>query len=181
MKLAGSFIVLSLAFSLLFSCNSGKKKKQNYSPQEVQEALLAYNKRLSDNIRLEIANFIKSSPDTFVRADKGFYYRVIKKGNGVYPSINNPVACTLNYRLLDGTICYPDKEGEIKEFIVGRNSISILNHALPMVDVGGEIQVIVSPVMGFGMNGDGNKIPPARPFLVNISLLKVNNDAMNEQ
>lgn len=170
-------LLFSLLLFLTISCSSDKKKQKSYSAQEVQEALLAYNKRLADNIKTEINSFIESSADTFKKAEEGYYYRIVKEGNGVYPQINMQVSCIIKYSLLNGTLCYPEKQDEITEFVVGENTVSILNHSVQKVDVGGEIQAVVSPFMGFGLNGDGKNIPPARAILVNISLLKVNNGA----
>ncbi len=163
---------------LMVGCNSNKKKQPAYSQQEVQEALLAYNKRLAEHIKAEIEAFVQASQDSFQRAEEGYYFRTVGQGNGIYPQENDRVYCRVVFSMLDGTLCYPEKTEKIEEFVVGKNTLTILNHALKKVDVGGEIQAVVSPYMGFGLNGDGKNIPPARAFLVNISLLKVNSEGI---
>lgn len=171
-------LVLVVLIVLLSGCKSNKKKKPAYSNQEVQEALLAYNKRLAENIHAEIDTFVANSEFEYKKADEGFYYTVLRKGNNTYPTEGDKISCTVTFKLLDGSLCYPEKSGEISAFVVGKHYLTIVNKSVQKTDEGGEIEVVVSPYLGFGLNGDGKKIPPARPYLLNISFLKVNNDAI---
>lgn len=172
-----TFVIL-LLFSLLCGCQSNKKNKPSYSAQEVQEALLAYNKRLAEKIHAEIDTFVLKSEREFEKTDDGFYYTVLKSTNANYPKVGDKVWCKLTFKLMDGSICYPEKSGDISEFIVGKHGLPIVNSAVQKVAKGGEIEVVVSPYLGFGLNGDGKKIPPARSYLLNVSLLEINNGAL---
>lgn len=170
--------VLIFFVGLVVGCQSNKKNKPTYSAQEVQEALLAYNKRLAENIHAEIDTFVIHSTLNFEKSKDGFYYSIIKNGNNVYPKEGDKVSCSLVFKLLDGTFCYPKKLGEVTNFVVGKHALPIVNSGVFKIDEKGEIEVIVSPYLGFGLNGDGKNIPPARPYLLNITLLKVNNESL---
>jgi len=93
----------------------------------------------------------------------------VKGGEGNVFKDNSKVIFEYDCSLIDGTLCYSSKELGPKEVVLGRTQIeSGMNEGLRMLRPGAEAIFIIPPFLGYGLIGDGKKIPPRSVIVYNI-------------
>lgn len=162
-------VLISLSVCILISCtNNDKKSGMELSDKQTQEYLIKVNQKRVRSEFEQIENYIKKRNWMMSSTETGLRYLVYEKGNG--PEVTSNSSVVLNYvlSLLDGTTCYSSKEDTIA---VGSGQVSRgLEEALLLMRKGDKAIVIAPSHLGYGLSGDGDKIPPGSILIYDIEL-----------
>ncbi|NMB51687.1 MAG: peptidylprolyl isomerase [Bacteroidales bacterium] len=164
-------IILILAVALTsFSCRS---ETGNYNNIQVpgKKELADMNRYLIQKDRERIENYIERRGLPMKESPSGLWYYIENEGYGTLLADNDRVLMEYNCFLIDGTRCYSSQELGPKELIIGRSETQPgLNQALRMLKPGGEGIFIMPPFLGFGLKGDGNRIPSRATIVYEIKI-----------
>lgn len=109
----------------------------------------------------------------------GLFYEIIpgtQAKSEKYPDITSGDEVTLDYTLslLDGTPCYSSVISGPKVFVVEKSEAeSGLHEAVQLLHQGDSARLILPPHLGFGIIGDGDRIPPRAILLYLIKIRTV--------
>jgi len=162
------FIIL---LCLAGSCRNGadpRKAQVKPGGKEMTEL----NRYLVQKDREIIENYIERKDLVMTESPTGLWYLIKNGGSGDNLKDNDRI--TLNYRceLLDGTLCYTSDDLGPKQVIIGKTDIEPgLNEGLRLLKPGGEAMFILPPYLGYGLVGDGKKIPPRTIIVFSVAIL----------
>ncbi|HNW56836.1 MAG TPA: FKBP-type peptidyl-prolyl cis-trans isomerase [Bacteroidales bacterium] len=165
--------VLNTTITLLFltafvSCKNNSEKSISVSGPG-KEAMIDLNRYLIQKDRERIQNYIERKNLRMTETSTGLWYQIVKGGEGNVFKDNSKVIFEYDCSLIDGTLCYSSKELGPKEVVLGRTQIeSGMNEGLRMLRPGAEAIFIIPPFLGYGLIGDGKKIPPRSVIVYNI-------------
>ncbi|MCD4768673.1 MAG: FKBP-type peptidyl-prolyl cis-trans isomerase [Bacteroidales bacterium] len=124
------------------------------------EQLIEINRQLVINDRERIESYIKRKNLHMKMSGTGFWYSVSDSSAGKMIKEGGKVVLEYECHLLDGTLCYSSENDGLLEFIVGNsNVISGLDEGVRMMAEGSEAILIIPGYKGYGLPGDGKKIP----------------------
>ena len=167
-------LISALLLTSMLSCRSGSEQKSQTEPGRKEMADL--NRYLVQKDRERIENYIERRDLKMTESPTGLWYQIESEGNGDYLTDNERVVMEYKCSLLDGTTCYSSKESGPEEIVVGRSGIMAgLNQGLRMLKPGGEAVFIIPPYLGYGLKGDGNKIPARSVIVYEIKILSDRN------
>lgn len=113
------------------------------------------------------------APTEFTETESGLKYRVLRKGNGTFPSASSTVLVDYAGELDDGTVFDSSYErSKPVDFPMG-GVIAGWTEGVQLVSVGGMIELIVPPELGYGAEGTTNGIPPNATLHFKIELLEI--------
>jgi FKBP-type peptidyl-prolyl cis-trans isomerase FkpA len=76
--------------------------------------------------------------------------------------------------LLDGTLCYSSDSSGTAKFRLGEGQqVKGLEEGVLLMRKGDKARLILPAHLAYGMSGDNDKIPPARPVFFDIELINV--------
>lgn len=139
-------------------CRQGLKKEA--------EAASA-NRERGDNFRLKYKD--KSGVKEL---ESGLLYRVIKKGSGSVPTLDDTVKVLYTGRLIDDTIFDSTKDGEAITFRLN-GIIRGWREALQLMKEGGHWEIVIPPELGYGRKGSGGSIGANETLVFEIELLEI--------
>lgn len=105
----------------------------------------------------------------------GFYYEIIKKGEGPSPTMENTVRLHYHGTLIDGTVFDSSVErGQPASFPMN-GVIKGFSGGLTKTQVGGKIKIYIPSELGYGDNPrPGGKIKPGDTLIFECELLEIN-------
>lgn len=119
----------------------------------------------------EMTAFCNAQGITYTVDSNGIYYQVIDQGAGMTPNLNSVVTVTYKATTLDGNVVDDNTTTPVvqplNQFIEGWRL------ALPYIQQGGRIKMILPSVLAYGCTGISNKVPPNAPLYYDIVLVKV--------
>lgn len=164
---------LSFTFSVLLvlSCNSGSQGAgQERTPGKGELADL--NRYLVRKDRERIENYIERRNLDMTETRSGLWYMIESEGTGKNLSDNDRVLLEYECTLLDGTFCYSSEEEGPREVVIGRSRIEPgLDQGLRMLKPGGKALFIIPPFLGWGLPGDGKKIPSRAVIVYKVKVI----------
>lgn len=105
--------------------------------------------------------------------DSGIVYRVIKKGNGIKPTVNDTVVAHYTGKLVDGQVFDSSvQRGEPATFPL-KNVIKGWQEIVPMMPVGAKWEVVIPPQLAYGERGPGGLIGPNATLVFEVELIEV--------
>jgi FKBP-type peptidyl-prolyl cis-trans isomerase FkpA len=164
-----------LAFALLVlmtvSCNSGREENSKISLPGKKE-MVELNRYFVQKDRERVESYIERKGLKMTETSSGFWYSIVKEGNGSYLTDNDRIMMEYDCSLLDGTICYSSKDLGLKEIMLGKSKIeSGLDQGLRMMKPGGEAIFLIPPFLAYGLTGDGKKIPAKAVIIYEVKIL----------
>ncbi len=166
------FFILLLMFSLSCkrqSVGEGKAAKPGV------EQMTELNRFLVQKDKEIIENYIERKNLKMNESPTGLWYLIQNEGKGEFINDNDRIKMNYTCALLDGTKIYSSDLSGPKEIIIGKSELAQgLNEGLRMLKQGGEAVFILPPFLGYGLIGDGEKIPPRAILIYNIQILTVN-------
>ena len=105
----------------------------------------------------------------------GFYYEILKKGEGPSPTMDNTVRLHYHGTLIDGTVFDSSVErGQPASFPMN-GVIKGFSGGLTKTQVGGKIKIYIPSELGYGDNPrPGGKIKPGDTLIFECELLEIN-------
>ncbi len=164
-------LVISLLSLMTLSCNTDHQKTTAQKGPGKKE-LADLNRYLVRKDRERIENYIARRNLKMTETQSGLWYMIKSEGKGSNFTDKDKVVMEYECTLLDGTFCYSSKETGPKEVIIGNTRIEPgLDQGLRMLKPGSEALFIIPPFLGWGLPGDGGKIPPRAVIVYNISII----------
>lgn len=163
-------IIIALLSALLCSCRPGDNSRvQQRKPG--RDELVEVNRYLVQKDREVIESYAERKGLKLTESPTGLWYSVIKPGAGNLFIDNDRVVMNYECDLLDGTKCYSSDATGPKEIIIGKSKVERgLNEGLKLLRPGSEAIFIIPPHLGFGLLGDGAKIPARAIILYKVQI-----------
>ena len=162
-------------FLLVFlACRN--EHQQTVSEDSLKERMIHVNKYMVQDESKEIEKFINGKSWKMNSTGTGLRFEIYKQGNGKNPSSGSRVVISYSLSLLDGTKCNPENENTLQAVMLGQNSqLRGLAEGILLMHEGDQARLVIPSHLGFGIQGDGNRIPGLSPLYCDVSLLKVEN------
>jgi FKBP-type peptidyl-prolyl cis-trans isomerase len=172
-----SINLICLRFFIFFllvtvSCkNSPEKNEHKYRPG--RDDMAEVNKFIIQKDRERIQSYFERKGLVMKESPTGLWYTIVKEGEGDYLKENEKLVFEYECSLLDGTKCYSSKDLGPNQVILGRSDLPAgLTEGLKLMKPGGEGIFILPPFLGYGLIGDGKKIPPRSTLVYTIRLIR---------
>ena len=141
-------------------------------PEDYNEPLVRANKVITKNESIQIDQYIKRRKWSMKESGTGLRYEIYKEGIG--PNIRPGQIVTLSYKLflLDGTLCYSSDKDGLKSFEVGHGGVERgLEEGILFLKKHSKARFILPSHLGWGLPGDGNKIPMKVALLYDLEII----------
>ena len=167
------FILITLGIA----CSGNRKKvpaRQNNG--NTQEQLLQANRVLVKKDRQRIVGFVERQGWDMQESNTGLWYEILESGRG--DSVKPGKIVSLNYRLelLDGTVVSTSQLDGQKIFEVGHGGVeSGLEQAVLYCKQGTKARFVLPPYLGYGLPGNGDKIPARAILIYEIEVVNLEN------
>lgn len=154
------FILLCITPLLFIACK--KQHDNNCLPEPAETE--------ANNIAAYCnANGIAYTVDT-----NGIYYQVVDPGTGAKPNVNSKITVTYSTDLLTGEIIDTTHltnpvSQPLSQFIEGWRI------AIPYIQQGGHIKMVIPSSLAYGCTGIKNLVPPNAPLFYDVILVGVTN------
>jgi FKBP-type peptidyl-prolyl cis-trans isomerase len=146
-RLGGAMVAMALLCSILTGCIA----KPSFSPGPVDP----------------------DAPTEFTETPSGLKYRILRRGNGSKPTASNTVRVHYEGQLEDGTVFDSSyRTGKPATFGL-RQVIGGWTEGVQLVDVGGMIELLVPPELGYGAEGVPGAIPPGATLRFKVELFEI--------
>jgi FKBP-type peptidyl-prolyl cis-trans isomerase len=160
-----------------FSCNnqSNTSTQEQFNEKKLKEKLVRANKVYYKNEDEAIDDYVQRHAYTMQKTSTGVRYMIYKNGKGKKAEHDKVVEINYSVQTIDGTLCYnSDSTGNLN-FKIGQSDLpSGLQQALQLMHQGDKAILITPSNLGYGLTGDGDKIPPNAVLVYDVELLKVN-------
>jgi len=115
----------------------------------------------------------KNAMTGFTKTGSGIYYKIGQPGTGSPITIDSTVVANYTGKLLNGTIFDRAVAGSEATFSL-TSVIKGWQQAIPLINQGGNIRMIIPSALGYGMEGISSSIPPfsCLDFEVNVTDVK---------
>lgn len=165
-------ILIAVIFISFVSCRSDHlAPKAHVNPGKQEMADL--NRYLVQKDREIIENYIERKSLKMTESPTGLWYYIKVYGNGKYLKDNDRIVMQYECSLLDGTVCYSSVDLGPKEVILGKTELeSGMDEGLRLLKPGAEALFILPPYLGYGLIGDGKKIPPRTTIVYSIRIFE---------
>jgi len=161
---------------LMCACNSSsREEKKIVDSQKLKEQFVKANRHNLQREKDIIEQYIRTHQLPYKYTPAGIYLFVVtssdkSKADSVRPG--NKIKVEYSIYLLDGTLCYASKKNNPALIVVEQdNTESGIHRGLQMLKTGDRARMIIPSYLAHGLMGDGDKIPPQSPILVDITVL----------
>jgi FKBP-type peptidyl-prolyl cis-trans isomerase len=165
-----TIILLFISLNLFLSCQS-REKKSEPDANDINSKLANINRERVLNESKIIDDFISEKKFKTVKTGTGLRYEIYQNGAGEHPTLNSLVKVSYQLYQLDGTLITKDTT-VIINLGTGQEVKGLEEGILNMVS-GDKAHLIVPSHLGYGMSGDGNKVPPSSSLYFNVELIEI--------
>ena len=174
-----SIFLSGLILSSIISCQNRPKKTdiENRSVPVTKEQLYQVNQMMVRQEAAKIKAEAQKRNWNLTETPTGLFYQKLAPSQ-IHPSSETKIQAgmhvVLDYSmsLLDGTLCYSSKDQGYKQFVVEKSEAERgLHEAVQLFHPGDSIMLVVPPHMGFGLMGDGNRVPSRAILVYHIKIL----------
>jgi len=169
------FIFLLIFISFL-SCAESEQKMpgNNTGIEEMKDPLLKANQHLVRNEDQLIDAYISRYQLKMAVTKTGLRYTVQKSGSGKNIKPGDRIELHYTLSLLDGTLAYASEKDGPLVFTAGKGDVnSGLEEAILLMKEGDQAKILVPSHLGFGLLGDGTRIPARSTLIYQITNIKV--------
>ena len=165
-------IIIQICFILLLSVGCSSKEPQRAVEKQsetmsIEERLANANKVVAQSEEVQINNYISRRNWPVNKLSNGLRIWEYETGKGKKVDYNDEV--TIKYRLeaINGQLIYE----ETKTLIVGTLEVETgLDQALRELRKGSKAKIIIPSHLGYGLVGDGNRIPKMAVLIYDIEV-----------
>ncbi len=142
------------------------------------------NQSVSRNIDIqkkEKKNFLKiiqkDSKSKYIVSNKGFWFKILKPSkNSLKPKLGDKVEFIYNIFDIKGNDIYEDDNLKPISYVVDKEEIiPALRFAIKELKVGENGSFLIPSFLGYGYQGDGEKIISNQPLIMEINLISLTN------
>ena len=165
-------ILISILIFVLFACNSPDETVNKSGNKNIKESLVEANKQLVKSEDRQIEDFLARYAWKMTKTGTGLRYMIYQKGTGKTVEPGNKVTIKYSVGLLSGEQCYSSEETGNKEFIAGQGRVEAgLEEGILFLKKSDRAKFILPSHLGFGLVGDGNKIPAKATLVYDIEII----------
>lgn len=136
------------------------------------EQMVEINRELVARDRERIDSYIERKGLKMQSTPTGLLYQIFRDGEGALLAEGALVDLEFSCMLLDGTVCYDSETDGRMTLSIGKSEIPAgLDQGLRMLRYGSEATFILPAYLGYGLIGDGKKIPARAVLVYNITVL----------
>jgi FKBP-type peptidyl-prolyl cis-trans isomerase FkpA len=158
--------------TILASCRNDSEQRITGS-KPGRDDMTELNKYFVQKDRERIQNYTERKNLNMIESPSGLWYQILKPGEGSFFTDADKVLMNYECSLLDGTLCYSSATMGPKELILGRSEMEPgMNEGLRLLKPGAEAIFIFPPYLGYGLIGDGKKIPSRSIIVYNVNILQ---------
>lgn len=160
---------------LITACSSDPAvHKQTQNTADPRDPLLKANQHLVRTEDQRIEAYIQRYQLNLKQTASGLRYAITGRGHGNPPKEGQRVSIDYTLSLLDGSLCYTSRNDGLLEFTLGKSETNNgLEEAILMMKTGNQAKIIVPSHLGYGLLGDGERIPARATLVYQINELKV--------
>ena len=120
-----------------------------------------------------ISGFCTSNGINATVDSNGIYYQIIDPGSGARPTMNSTITVTYTASLLDETVIDDHSSNPITQPLGSFIEGWII--AIPYIQQGGHIKMIIPSSLAYGCTGSQGIVPPNSPLYFDVVLTAVSN------
>lgn len=133
-----------------------------------------FDKRMQEQEKDLIANFIQANNITVAPTESGLYFIEELVGEGPMPEDYDSVYVHYRTLLLSGQLIDESTGGDPFGFIIGVNqAIPGFEEGIKLMHEGGKADLIIPSKLAYGSQGAGGVVGSYTPLLIEIELVKV--------
>jgi len=169
-----NLLIFGSVFFFFLSCSPEKKPDKVLTMEQAQKSLIDANKARLKVENSKIEAYIKRRKWNMNQSGSGLRYMIYEKGGG--DQVDSGKTAIINYsmQLIDGTNCYSSEKYGTKGFTAGNGEVENgLDEGVFYLRVGDKAKFILPSHLGFGLMGDGNKIPSHSVLIYDVELLDI--------
>jgi FKBP-type peptidyl-prolyl cis-trans isomerase len=174
-------VAVFLTLMVLISMSCKPKYNRQVPPEQSkypdQESIFRSNQKMIKENSQSILDKAVINGWDLTQTGTGVLYQKIGPSNRFKTDKIRPkdrVALSYRLNLLDGTECYNSKTKGLKEFFVDQSEAETgLHEVVKNLYPGDSALIIIPPYRGFGLSGDGDKIPPRAILVYHIRIESV--------
>jgi len=155
------------------------------TPQEMRETMADLGKHVAElkqKKRQELQQRLEKNRQFLVDNAKragviatasGLQYRVLEKGGGKHPRLNDKVLVHYRGKLIDGTVFDSSHSRNKPDILQVDRGIKGWAEALQLMQRGDHWQLYIPPELAYGEHGDGANIPPNSTLIFDVELISI--------
>lgn len=174
-------ILLLVSISLFVACGELEARKPIYrsNGREMGQSI-ARNKQINTEQQLLFKKIIKKDSSlSFISSPVGYWYAYkVKSSNILQPETGDLVEFSYMIQTLEGRVIYDEMELDTVNYLVDKEELlPALRYAVKDLSVG-DIGVFLTPsFLGYGYQGDGEKIGINQPLRLTVQLKQLKKQA----
>ena len=171
------FIIVNIF--LVMGCIQTKSRRPINSENKSFLSTSAY--RNIDIQKKEKMIFLKiieeDSKSEYITSNKGFWFKILKSSKkNLKPKSGDEVEFFYNILDVKGNDIYNDDNLKQIKYVVDKEEIiPALRHGIKELKIGESGFFLMPSFLGYGYQGDGEKIIPNQPLIIQIDLISLNN------
>ncbi len=144
------------------------------SPDDYKEPMVEANRIVSKNENITINKYIARRGWEMKSTGTGLRYMIYEEGKGDTAKVGQIAVLSYKLSLLDGTLCYDSDKDGVKSFEIAHGGVERgLEEGILKMKVGSKARFILPSHLGWGLPGDGDKIPMKAALLYDVQLLQL--------
>lgn len=171
------FIILFLSILSFTACkDSSQNPSQKVDKKITDSALKDYNKNIALEELEQIDFLLERYKWPVIETGTGIRYWVYQKGEGRQIKIGDKIKCDYTLSLINGKIVYNSENDGFMKFEVGNsNVVPGLAEGIQLFHEGDGVKLIIPSNLGYGIAGDGDKIPSRTTIIYDLKNIKIVN------
>jgi FKBP-type peptidyl-prolyl cis-trans isomerase len=142
--------------------------------EKLKEKLIGANRIITVNESELIDEMTRSGGLKMEETGTGLRYHIFSSGEGLLPVQYDTVTVAYRLSLVNGVVCYGINAPDTLRFAMGTGAASNgLEEGLRLLRPGGKARLIVPSHLGYGLLGDGEKVPAKSVLIYDVELLGV--------
>lgn len=164
------FTILALQAA---ACHDDKKQQTQVSEAQLQEDLIAYNRKKVGRENALINHYHDSLQLGMTKSPTGLRYRVEHTGEGDSITFGTKIEVNYSIYLLDSTLCYSsDLTGSRMIRVEESDEMPGMHELVQYMRIGDRAQGILPSRLGYGFTGDIEKIPQDAVLLIDVNVVR---------
>lgn len=141
-------------------------------PEDYKDPLVKANRVVTKNEALQIDQYIQRRAWKMNQTGTGLRYEIYQEGNGSLAQPGQKASIRYKLYLLDGTLCYDSDKDGVKTFEIAHGGVERgLEEGILFMKKNSKARFILPSHLGWGLPGDGNKIPMKVALVYDIELV----------
>tara|TARA_B000000557_G_C20738251_1_gene427358 strand:- start:466 stop:1008 length:543 start_codon:yes stop_codon:yes gene_type:complete len=159
------------------SCNETKPRKQiNFHKQSFLNKSVTRNIEIKKKEEIYFNNIIKEDSESkYFSSSRGFWFKILTTSkSNLKPKKGDEVVFSYNVFDLEGNDIYKDDELKPIRYVVDKEEIiAALRYGIKELKIGESGVFLMPSFFCYGYQGDGEKIIPNQPLIVQINLISL--------